>query len=111
MEFEFGMFVVKGNFFGYFIYVDYVEEYVFGYVLMNDWSVRDIQMWEYVFFGFFNVKNFGIMISLWVVFVDVLELFKMIGLFNDVKLQDYLEESKKGNIFKIQFEVILVSKF
>jgi fumarylacetoacetase len=110
MELELGMFVAKGNPLGHSIHVDHAEEYVFGYVLMNDWSARDIQMWEYVPLGPFNAKNFGTTISPWVVLADALEPFKTTGLPNDVKLQDYLEESKKGNILKIQLEVTLASK-
>ncbi|CAJ1351902.1 unnamed protein product, partial [Effrenium voratum] len=50
-------------------------EHVFGYVLMNDWSARDIQAWEYVPLGPFGAKNFGTTISPWVVTPDALEPF------------------------------------
>lgn len=66
IELELGMFVCKPNKLGEQISVDSVSEHVFGYVLMNDWSARDIQMWEYVPLGPFNVKNFATTISPWV---------------------------------------------
>lgn len=77
IEFEFGCFILKFNKMGEFVDVKQVEEYIFGYVFLNDWSVRDIQVWEYVLLGLFNGKNFGMIISVWVVLVDVLELFKV----------------------------------
>ena len=49
------------------------DEYIFGLVLMNDWSARDIQKWEYVPLGPFNGKNFGTTISPWIVTMDALE--------------------------------------
>lgn len=51
------------------------EEHIFGYVLMNDWSARDIQAWEYVPLGPFGAKNFGTTISPWIVSPDALEPF------------------------------------
>ena len=49
------------------------NEYIFGLVIMNDWSARDIQKWEYVPLGPFNAKNFGTTISPWIVTLDALE--------------------------------------
>lgn len=51
------------------------EEHIFGYVVMNDWSARDIQAWEYVPLGPFGSKNFATTISPWVVSPDALEPF------------------------------------
>jgi len=53
-----------------------VEDHIFGLVLMNDWSARDIQKWEYVPLGPFGSKNFGTTISPWVVTLDALEPFR-----------------------------------
>ncbi|KAH8890095.1 Fumarylacetoacetase [Thozetella sp. PMI_491] len=109
IELEMGMFVCKGNELGQPISVDEAEEYIFGYVLMNDWSARDIQQWEYVPLGPFNAKNFGTTISAWVVLADALEPFKTQGLQNEVELQEYLQESKKDNILDINLEVSLTT--
>jgi fumarylacetoacetase len=52
------------------------EDRIFGVVLMNDWSARDIQKWEYVPLGPFTAKNFATTISPWVVSLDALEPFR-----------------------------------
>ena len=90
--------------------VDEAHEYVFGYVLMNDWSARDIQQWEYVPLGPFNAKNFGTTISPWVVLTDALEPFHARGLPNEVALTDYLREERTENIVDIHLEVSISSK-
>ena len=51
-------------------------DYVFGYVLLNDWSARDIQFWEMPPLGPFNAKNLATTISPWVVTTEALEPFK-----------------------------------
>ncbi|RYP67479.1 hypothetical protein DL770_008620 [Monosporascus sp. CRB-9-2] len=107
IELELGMFVCRGNELGKPISVKDAEEHIFGYVLMNDWSARDIQQWEYVPLGPFNAKNFGTSISPWVVLADALEPFKTTGLSNEVELQDYLKEGKKENIVDIHLDVSL----
>ena len=55
------------------------ERHIFGMVLMNDWSARDIQQWEYVPLGPFNSKIFATSISPWVVTLDALEPFRVAG--------------------------------
>lgn len=110
MELELGMFIARSSQLGKPISIDNAEEHIFGFVLMNDWSARDIQMWEYVPLGPFNAKNFGTSISPWVVLADALEPFKTSGLPNPVELQDYLKETRKDNIIDIKLEVSLSSK-
>ncbi|PHH62114.1 hypothetical protein CDD81_7545 [Ophiocordyceps australis] len=107
IELELGMFFCRGNKLGEPIPVDEAEEHIFGYVLMNDWSARDIQQWEYVPLGPFNAKNLGTSISPWVVLADALETFKGKGLENQVELQPYLREKKKDNVININLEVEL----
>lgn len=51
------------------------HEHIFGMVLMNDWSARDIQKWEYVPLGPFLAKNFATTISPWVVTMEALQPF------------------------------------
>ncbi|KAF4872487.1 Fumarylacetoacetase [Colletotrichum siamense] len=107
IELEMGMFICKPNNLGSPIPVNDAEEYIFGYVLMNDWSARDIQQWEYVPLGPFNAKNFGTSISPWVVLADALEPFRTKGLPNDVQLQSYLRENRAENVLDINLEVSL----
>eukprot|EP00854_Cymbomonas_tetramitiformis_P006909 gene6909-8244_t len=56
--------------------IEEAEEHIFGFSLMNDWSARDIQKWEYVPLGPFGAKNFSTTISPWVVTLDALEPFR-----------------------------------
>ena len=63
----------QGNKQGEPIPMDQADDYIFGLVIMNDWSARDIQKWEYVPLGPFNAKNFGTTISPWIVTMDALK--------------------------------------
>ncbi|KAF3349236.1 hypothetical protein VdG2_02672 [Verticillium dahliae VDG2] len=105
IELEMGMFVSRGNALGAPVAVADAEDSIFGYVLMNDWSARDIQQWEYVPLGPFNAKNFGTSISAWVVLADALEPFRTRGLENETPLQAYLQEDRTDNILDVQLEV------
>lgn len=108
-ELELGCFICKPNEMGESIDINKAEEYIFGFVLLNDWSARDIQAWEYVPLGPFNGKNFGSTISPWVVVADALEPFRAQPLPNDTPVQDYLKESQKESVFDIQLEVGLTT--
>ncbi|KAI8068287.1 hypothetical protein BC940DRAFT_299617 [Gongronella butleri] len=79
IELEVGWFVGKGNKLGQRIDVADAKDHIFGLVLMNDWSARDIQAWEYVPLGPFLGKNFGTTISPWIVTLDALEPFLVDG--------------------------------
>ncbi|KAJ4114743.1 hypothetical protein NW768_011297 [Fusarium equiseti] len=109
IELELGMFVCKGNELGSPIAVDDAQEHIFGYVLMNDWSARDIQQWEYVPLGPFNAKNFGTSISPWVVLADALEGFHGEGLVNDVPVKEYLDEKRKDSILHLNLDVSITT--
>lgn len=90
------------------ITMEEVEEYMFGVVLMNDWSARDIQRWEYVPLGPFGAKNFGTTISPWIVSLDALEPFRCKtsdGTQDPVPLQ-YLRDPTYGS-YDIKLEVDL----
>ena len=76
---------------------------------MNDWSARDIQVWEYVPLGPFNAKIFGTTISPWVVLVDALQPFTVPALENKTTIQRYLQETKIDNVYDIHLEVDLTS--
>src|SRR2546423_10271268 len=75
-ELETAFFIGPGNSLGQSVSIDRVEEHIFGMVLMNDWSARDIQTWEYQPLGPFLPKNFCTSISPWVVTLDALESFR-----------------------------------
>ena len=87
------------------------EESLFGFVLLNDWSARDIQAWEYVPLGPFNAKNFGTTVSPWVVLADALEPFRCKGIKNETELLPYLREERKENVYDVHLEVDLTSTF
>lgn len=74
-ELEMAFFTGPGNTLGEPIPVARADEHIFGMVLMNDWSARDIQKWEYVPLGPFLAKNFGTTIGPWVVTMDALAPF------------------------------------
>ncbi|KAK3952013.1 hypothetical protein QBC32DRAFT_342555 [Pseudoneurospora amorphoporcata] len=110
MELELGCFITKSNPLGQPVSIDEAEQHVFGYVLLNDWSARDIQTWEYVPLGPFNGKNFATTISPWVVLADALEPFKAKGIENPTPVQEYLKEKREETVYDIQLEVDLTSK-
>ncbi|KAH8894028.1 Fumarylacetoacetase [Thozetella sp. PMI_491] len=109
IELELGAFVCKANPLGQPIRVDEAEQSIFGYVLVNDWSARDIQVWEYVPLGPFNAKNFATTISPWVVLPDALAPFATDGIRNDVELLPYLKESREKNQYDIKLRVELTT--
>lgn len=85
---------------------DEAEDYIFGMVLFNDWSARDIQSWEYVPLGPFLGKNFASSISGWVVPLDALQPFKTSGPEQDPTPLPYLQTSGPQN-YDISLEVYL----
>lgn len=78
-ELEMAFFVGAPNNLGEPIPMENVADHMFGCVVMNDWSARDIQKWEYVPLGPFGAKNFGTTISPWVVTMEALEPFRCQG--------------------------------
>ena len=89
-ELEVGYFIGPGNELGVPIPADKALDHVFGMVLVNDWSARDIQAWEYVPLGPFLAKNFGTSISPWVVPLEALEPFRTAGPVQDPTPLPYL---------------------
>ncbi|MEC5165442.1 fumarylacetoacetase [Flavobacterium sp. PL11] len=82
------------------------EEYIFGMVLLNDWSARDIQKWEYVPLGPFLAKSFASSISPWIVTMDALEPFKTKGPKQEPTPLPYLQQKGKHS-FDIHLEVAI----
>ena len=108
MDFELEMaFVIgKENRLGQSIPINKAEEYIFGMVLFNDWSARDLQKWEYVPLGPFLGKNFGSSISPWIVTMEALEPFRTKGPLQDPPVLPYLKSETAAN-FDIELEVVL----
>ncbi len=82
------------------------EDYIFGMILFNDLSARDIQKWEYVPLGPFLSKNFGSVISPWIVTLDALEPFRTDGPMQTPAVLPYLEYSGRKN-YDIKLEVFI----
>lgn len=88
------------------ISTSHAEDYIFGFVLFNDWSARDIQQWEYVPLGPFLGKNFGSTISPWIVTMDALEPFRVKGPEQSPKVLPYLAIEGEKN-FDVTLEVLI----
>lgn len=82
------------------------EEGIFGFLLFNDLSARDIQSWEYVPLGPFLSKNFGSVVSPWIVTLEALEPFRVQGPEQDPEVLPYLKTSGLRN-FNIQLDVLI----
>ena len=90
------------------INVDQAQEMIFGYVLLNDRSARDIQVWEYQPLGPFLGKAFATTISPWVVTTEALEPFWVYGPSQNPAPLDYLKQAVPHN-YDIKLEVHLQS--
>ncbi len=86
--------------------VDKAEDYIFGMVLFNDLSARDIQSWEYVPLGPFLGKNFGSVVSPWIVTLEALEPFRVKGPNQSPPVLPYLNNSGKRS-YDIKLEVYI----
>lgn len=107
-ELEVGCLIGTGNEQGLPVSIEEAEDYIFGLVLVNDWSARDVQSWEYQPLGPFLAKNFATSISPWVVPLEALEPYRVPAPKQDPKPLPYLQQSTPGS-FNIQLEVYLQS--
>ncbi|GFY91684.1 fumarylacetoacetase [Actinidia rufa] len=103
-ELEMAVIVGPGNELGKSIDVNEAADHIFGLVLMNDWSARDIQAWEYIPLGPFLGKSFGTTISPWIVTLDALEPFACDAPKQNPRPLPYLAE-KVSKIYDISLEV------
>jgi len=113
-ELEVGTFVGRGNSMGEPIRIESAEEHLFGLCLLNDWSARDIQKWEYQPLGPFLAKNFATTISPWVVTLEALEAFRTPAFQrpeNDPSPLPHLDSpaNRKSGGIDISLEVLLSS--
>lgn len=106
IELEMGAIVGTASDFGQPITVDQADDMIFGYVLLNDWSARDIQGWEYQPLGPFQGKAFGTSISPWIVTAAALEEFRAPTPEREKELLPYLDGSKDG-LYDIDLEVLM----
>jgi fumarylacetoacetase len=105
-ELEMAAFIGPGNALGQPIPIAEAEEHLFGMVLLNDWSARDIQAWEYVPLGPFLGKNFATSISPWVVTMEALAPFRVTAVPQHPPPLPYLQESTRTT-YDIHLEVHL----
>ena len=110
-ELEVGIFIGPGNALGDVINMDKAESHVFGLCLLNDWSARDVQAWEYQPLGPFLAKNFASTISPWVVTLDALAPYRL-GWTRDAadpQPLPYLDSAdlRSNAAFDIELEVLL----
>lgn len=105
-ELEMAFITTDANVMGENVPVREAEDYIFGMVVFNDWSARDIQKWEYVPLGPFLAKNFASSISPWIVTLDALEPFRVASPEQNPQPLPYLQQN--GNhAFDIHLEVAI----
>ena len=105
-ELEMGFFIGAGNPLGDPVPIDRAQDHIFGLVLVNDWSARDIQKWEYQPLGPFNAKNFATSVSPWVVTLEALAPFRCPAPAQDPAVLPYLAEGDR-HTYDINLEVHL----
>ena len=105
-ELEMGFIIGKNSNLGESISASEAEGYIFGKVLFNDWSARDIQKWEYVPLGPFLGKSFASSMSPWVVTLEALDLFRIDGPEQNPKVLPYLQYKGLKN-YDINLEVAI----
>ncbi|MBV9304100.1 MAG: fumarylacetoacetase [Acidobacteriaceae bacterium] len=108
-ELELGAFLGPGNAIGESIPIDEAEQHIAGVCLVNDWSARDIQRWEYQPLGPFLAKNFATSISPWLITMEALEPFRASPAEHHVPVLPYLQATGSG-AFEITLEVRLRSE-
>jgi len=107
-ELEMAFITCKENPLGESISSKEAEDFIYGMVLFNDWSARDMQAWEYVPLGPFLAKSFASSISAWVVSLDALKPFRIPGPVQDPKPLPYLQFEGDHN-YDIELEVYIES--
>jgi fumarylacetoacetase len=103
-ELEMGIIVGQPSAMGEMLTESQAEEMIFGFVLLNDWSARDIQQWEYVPLGPFQAKAFATSISPWIVTREALEPFRVPGPTQNPAPLPYLKQALANN-YDLQLDV------
>lgn len=110
LELEMGTIIGKSNKLGEPVKVNEARDHIFGYVLLNDWSARDMQVWEYLPLGPFNAKNFASTISPWVITPEALAPFKIALPEQDPKLLPYLQDADLSS-YNIDLKIVLKTPY
>jgi fumarylacetoacetase len=105
-ELEMGVVVGQSSAMGEMLTERQAEEMIFGFVILNDWSARDIQQWEYVPLGPFQAKAFATSISPWIVTREALEPFRLHGPVQDPVPLPYLQQAQPNN-YDMELDVAL----
>jgi fumarylacetoacetase len=105
-ELEIGVVIGQSSPMGEMLSEQQAEEMIFGFVLLNDWSARDIQQWEYVPLGPFQAKAFATSISPWIVTREALEPFRLHGPEQNPAPLPYLRQEQPNN-YDLQLDVAL----
>jgi fumarylacetoacetase len=105
-ELEMGVVVGQSSAIGEMLSEKQAEEMIFGFVILNDWSARDIQQWEYVPLGPFQAKAFATSISPWIVTREALEPFRVHGPAQEPVPLPYLRQTQPNN-YDLQLDVAL----
>jgi fumarylacetoacetase len=105
-ELEMGVVIGQASAMGEMLSEARAEQMIFGFVIVNDWSARDIQQWEYVPLGPFQAKAFATSISPWVVTREALEPFRVHGPAQNPVPLPYLRQSRTNN-FDLELDVSL----
>ena len=114
-ELEVGLYIGQGNALGTPIPITEAAQHIFGFSLVNDWSARDIQAWEYQPLGPFLGKNFGTTVSPWIVTAEALTPFRVLANprpAGDPAPLPYLfsEEDQQRGALSIELEVLMASE-
>ena len=107
MELETAFITTDVNNLGESISVDEAQDYIFGMVLLNDWSARDIQKWEYVPLGPFLGKSFATTMSPWIITMDALEPFKCSSPKQEITALPYLQQKTTENSYDIKLQAAI----
>jgi fumarylacetoacetase len=105
-ELEMGVVIGQSSAIGEMLSEAQAERMIFGFTLLNDWSARDIQQWEYVPLGPFQAKAFATSISPWIVTREALQPFRMPGPAQDPVPLPYLRQAQPNN-YDLELEVVL----
>ena len=106
-ELEMAFVIGKDTRLGERIPIEDAEDYIFGLMLFNDWSARDIQKWEYVPLGPFLGKSFASTVSPWIVVLEALDGARVLGPVQDPRPLPYLRTSQHDKYYDINLEVII----
>jgi len=105
-ELELGFFIAEGNDLGEPISIHKTDDHILGMVLVNDWSARDVQRWEYQPLGPFLAKSFATSVSPWIVTLDALQPFLVAGEAQDPVVLSHLKSRKPGH-YNLHLEVAI----